>query len=68
MDDERIIYVDNNEYGINRVSQEEEANKAFEPIAIPAYMSVWWHLVQNASNLLSVQSEVWVNLGNHNTL
>ena len=40
MDDERIIYVDNNEYGINRVSQEEEANKAFEPIAIPAYMSV----------------------------
>ena len=68
MDDERIIYVDNNEYSINRVSQEEEANKAFEPIAIPVHMSVWWHLVQNASNLLSVQSEVRVNLGNHNTL
>ena len=40
MDDERIIYVDNNKYGINRVSQEEEANKAFEPIAISVHMSV----------------------------
>jgi hypothetical protein len=46
INDECIIDVDQIEYGVDRVSQEEEKHQKFQPLAIPAQTSVRHRIVK----------------------